>query len=62
MLKISIFFSQENDLLRDIFDLGPQVKPTEVHKVSRYQRVSVEAILQSWLINHLLLQANVPVS
>lgn len=29
---------QENDLLRDIFDLGPQVKPTEVHKVSRYQR------------------------
>ncbi|KAL9972754.1 hypothetical protein ACROYT_G019119 [Oculina patagonica] len=29
---------QENDLLRDIFDLGPQVKPSEVEKTSRYQR------------------------
>lgn len=29
---------QENDLLRDIFDLGPQLKPTDVHKTSRYQR------------------------
>ncbi|KAJ7385951.1 Interferon- developmental regulator 1 [Desmophyllum pertusum] len=29
---------QENDLLRDIFDLGPQLKPTEVQKTSRYQR------------------------
>lgn len=29
---------QENDLLRDIFDLGPQVKSSEVQKASRYQR------------------------
>lgn len=29
---------QENDLLRDIFDLGPQVKSSEVHKCSRYER------------------------
>ncbi|XP_020629462.1 interferon-related developmental regulator 1-like [Orbicella faveolata] len=29
---------QENDLLRDIFDLGPQVKSSEVQKTSRYQR------------------------
>ncbi|KAK2563542.1 Interferon-related developmental regulator 1 [Acropora cervicornis] len=28
----------ENDLLRDIFDLGPPLKPSEAHRVSRYQR------------------------
>lgn len=29
---------QENELLRDIFDLGPQIKSSEVHKYTRYQR------------------------
>lgn len=29
---------QENDLLREIFDLGPPLKPSESPKVSRYQR------------------------
>lgn len=48
-IKTDNIFSQENDLLRDIFDLGPQVKPTEVHKTSRYQRVSVENILDNYV-------------
>ncbi|XP_074620579.1 interferon-related developmental regulator 1-like [Acropora palmata] len=32
------FHLQENDLLRDIFDLGPPLKPSEAHRGSRYQR------------------------
>ena len=42
VLMENITFLQENDLLRDIFDLGPQVKSSEVEKTTRYQRVSVK--------------------